>query len=356
MVYRGSVIEIYQDSIIVMTEDCIFERIKKSAGLEKGMEVYFEERDIIRNSTVSIKNISMVAAAVFLFIITSLYGIGIWNTNYRTVALLSIDINPSVEMEINKKNNIIRVSALNEDASKLPLNNLKNKPVADAMVELVEMAGEKGYIKENEENYVLVTSVELKNPQENDKVLEELLMEGKNKIETVSSKQGQQIQVVTMKSDKETLNKAKKENISVGKMEIYEETKDKNKNENDKEIKKLKDKKVKDLIKSVEKTKGNNGKSDVKQKPEKEDRKDKGNNNGKKSNENKSNDNKLNDKNDNKEKDNKEKEKKEKIDNHGNAKQNTDIKEQKHQQQQQNKKETKDNSKDKTKDKKEKKP
>lgn len=349
MVYRGSVIEIYQDSIVVMTEDCTFERIKKSAGLEKGMEVYFEERDIIRNSSVKIKNISMVAAAVFLFIITSLYGIGIWNTNYRTVALLSIDINPSVEMEINKKNNIIKASALNEDASTLPLNNLKNKPVVDAMAELVEMAGEKGYIKENEENYILVTSVELKNPQEDDKVLEELLIEGKNKIETASSKRGQQIQVVTMKSDKETLNKAKKENISVGKMEIYEETKDKNKNENEKEIKELKNKKVKDLIKSVEKTKGNNGKSDVKQKPEQEDKKDKGNNNDKKSNDIKSNndklnDNKPNDKSDNKEKDNKQKEKKEKIDNHSDAKQSTDIKEQKHQQPQ-NKKEKKDNSK-----------
>lgn len=293
MIYRGSIIEICHDSIIVITEDCTFEKIKKSAGLKEGMEVYFEEVDIIKKPRFVNKNIPAVAAAIFVFIVASLYTVGFWNRNYRAVALLSIDINPSVEIEVNKSYHVIKATPLNEDASKLPLKNLKNYSLVEALEELVEMAGAGGYLKERETNYVLVTSVELKDHKKEDKVLEEILIEGKKKIETLSSEKGQQIEVVTMESDKETLSKAKEEHISVGKMEVYEKTKenyknkDKNKDEDEgrekdkdedkKEIKELKDKKVKEIIKEIEKNKDqkvNNGKVDKKEKPTKEDKED----------------------------------------------------------------------------------
>ncbi|GAA0720689.1 hypothetical protein GCM10008905_10150 [Clostridium malenominatum] len=293
MIYRGSIIEICHDSIIVITEDCTFEKIKKSAGLKEGMEVYFEEGDIIKKPSFVNKNIPAVAAAIFVFIVASLYTVGFWNRNYRAVALLSIDINPSVEIEVNKSYHVIKATPLNEDASKLPLKNLKNYSLVEALEELVEMAGAGGYLKERETNYVLVTSVELKDHKKEDKVLEEILIEGKKKIETLYIEKGQKIEVVTMESDKETLSKAKEEHISVGKMEVYEKTKenyrnkDKNKDEDEdrekdedkdkKEIKELKDKKVKEIIKEIEKNKDqkvNNGKVDKKEKPTKEDKED----------------------------------------------------------------------------------
>ncbi len=287
MIYKGTVIEIYYDSIVVMAEDCTFKRIKKSDGLEEGMEIYFEDRDIIKNSNFTIKNISKGVAAVLIFAVTSLYVLGFWNENYKSVALLAVDINPSVEMEINKNYRVIKISALNEEASKLPLEDLKNYPLIDALEEIVEMVETAGYIKKDESNRVLVTSVELKSNDEGDKNLDNLIMEGKKKIEEVSNERGQQIEVVTIKSDRETLNKAKEENISVGKMEIYKEIEDENKNQNKNEIMELKDKKSEESIKEVEKSekvkKNNNENNGNKNNPIKE---EKENNKNKKGNEN----------------------------------------------------------------------
>jgi len=304
------VIEIYYDSIVVMAEDCTFKRIKKSDGLEEGMEIYFEDRDIIKNSNFTIKNISKGVAAVLIFAVTSLYVLGFWNENYKSVALLAVDINPSVEMEINKNYRVIKISALNEEASKLPLEDLKNYPLIDALEEIVEMVETAGYIKKDESNRVLVTSVELKSNDEGDKNLDNLIMEGKKKIEEVSNERGQQVEVVTIKSDRETLNKAKEENISVGKMEIYKEIEDENKNQdkNENEIMELKDKKSEESIKEVEKNekvkKNNNENKGNKNNPIKEekennknkkgnenskDKKDKENNKNKKGNENSNN-------------------------------------------------------------------
>ncbi|KIE46054.1 anti-sigma factor family protein [Clostridium argentinense CDC 2741] len=287
MIYKGTVIEIYYDSIVVMAEDCTFKRIKKSDGLEEGMEIYFEDRDIIKNSNFTIKNISKGVAAVLIFAVTSLYVLGFWNENYKSVALLAVDINPSVEMEINKNYRVIKISALNEEASKLPLEDLKNYPLIDALEEIVEMVETAGYIKKDESNRVLVTSVELKSNNEGDKNLDNLIMEGKKKIEEVSNERGQQVEVVTIKSDRETLNKAKEENISVGKMEIYKEMEDENKNQDKNEIMELKDKKSEESIKEVEKSekvkKNNNENNGNKNNPIKE---EKENNKNKKGNEN----------------------------------------------------------------------
>ncbi|MEW9094727.1 MAG: anti-sigma factor domain-containing protein [Clostridiaceae bacterium] len=277
MIYKGTIIEICHDGIVVMAEDCTFKRIRKSQGLQEGMEIYFEERDIIEKSNFTIKSISKVVAAIFVFTVTSLYSLYFWNENYRSVALLAVDINPSVEMNINKNYRVIQILALNEEASKLPLENLKNYSVTDALEKIVEMAEAEGYIKKDESNHVLVTSVELKSNNESNEDLDQILIEGKEKIEKVSNERGQQVEVVAIKSDKETLNEAKKEHISVGKMEIYKKTKDENEKQDKKEIEKLKDKKVKELIKQAEKSekikRTNSNNKVYKEEPVKEDKK-----------------------------------------------------------------------------------
>lgn len=226
MIYRGNVIEVREDSLVVMLDDSTFESVKKFKGLEEGMEIYFEQRDIIRKSNSSLKNIALIAASILLFIVTSFYGVDVWNTNYRAIAIVSVDINPSVEIKINKNHNVINAIALNEDAKKLPLNDLKNQPIDKALEELVNMARVEGYIKDEEENYILVTSVELRKDAKEEKILTDLISEGKEKIEISSIEAGEKVEVLAIRSSKETLKKARKENISVGKRELKKEEKE----------------------------------------------------------------------------------------------------------------------------------
>lgn len=252
MIYRGSIVKVCSDSIVVVTEECTFKRIKKSVGLEEGMEVYFEERDIIRKSNTSIKNISKIAA-IILLVLTSIYGIQVWDMNYRAVAIVSIDINPSVEIKLNKNHRVINAKPLNKDALNLPLKKLKGQMLTNALDELVQIAKTEGYIKENEENHILLAVVGLSNNEKDTEALEHLLAEGKEKIENISSEDNQHIEVVTVESNKETLKKARKEHISVGRMEVFENNKDNNEDgqSSKEEIKDLKEEKVKGLIEKI---------------------------------------------------------------------------------------------------------
>ncbi|MBU5676463.1 anti-sigma factor domain-containing protein [Alkaliphilus sp. MSJ-5] len=312
MIHRGSIIEVCHDSIVVITEDCTFERIKKSEGLEEGMEVYFETEDIIRRRNLTVKNISTVAAAIFLLVITSIYGVSFWNTNYRAVALLSVDINPSIEIKINRNHQVIKASALNEDALGLPLSNLRRRPLVDALQELVKMAEYKGYIKETEPNYILVTAVGLKAYKEDTKDLTQLLIEGKEKIENISTERGQHIEVVTMESNKETLKRSKEEHISVGKMEVYKNIQNKGLNGN--KIKELKNKTVKELIEEIAKIKASKVDEPKIDKKENSVKESKENNKDQKEKK--------------EDKDNKEKDNKEKVESTPNAQKNNNVKEQ----------------------------
>jgi len=274
MIYRGNVVEVKTQSLIVMLDDCTFESVKKFKGLEEGMEIYFEERDIIRKSNLNFKNIALVAASIFLLIVTSIYGVDVWDANYRAIALISVDINPSIEIKINKNNNVISARALNEDAKNLPLKTLKNQPVDEALEELVNMARVEGYIKETEENYILVTSVELRKGAQEEKTLTNLITEGKEKIESSAIKVGEQVEVIAIQSNKETLKEANKENISVGKKEMYQKTNVKQKDDSkgkiniDKEqideLKQLR-KEEKDKVQEETKQERDNLKQEVKQ-------------------------------------------------------------------------------------------
>lgn len=242
MIYRGNIVEVKQDSLVVMLDDCTFQYVKKYSGLEEGMEMYFEDRDIIKKSNLNLRSIALIAASIFLFIATTFYGVDLWNTSYKAVAIVSVDINPSVEIEINKNHNVIKAIALNEDAKDLPLNNLKSQPIDKALQELVNMARVEGYIKDTDENYILVTSVDLIEDRQEEKILKDLIAGGKEKIESSASEVGDKVQVIAIRSNQETLEEAKKENISVGKKEIA-----KNKGVKDiKELKELKD--IKDVL------------------------------------------------------------------------------------------------------------
>jgi len=100
VIYRGNIIEVKKDSFVVMLDDCTFKRVKRFKGLDEGMEIYFEERDIIKQSNPNLKGIALIAASIFLFIVTTFYGVDFWSTNYNAIALVSVDINPSVQLPV----------------------------------------------------------------------------------------------------------------------------------------------------------------------------------------------------------------------------------------------------------------
>ena len=66
----------------------------------------------------TIRNFTAIAAAAVL-VIGGGAGLAVYNNNYRVASTISLDVNPSVEITANKKEDVLAVTALNDDGRKI---------------------------------------------------------------------------------------------------------------------------------------------------------------------------------------------------------------------------------------------
>lgn len=132
---------------------------------------------------------------VLLFVIVGVLAWGgyyYYNSN-KTASVVTIDINPSIELSLNENNKVLSALALNEDASILLSDlTLKGLSLEEATEILVNEAIETGYIDElSDDNDIIVTSY---NDDDeittdlNDSVIEDIddLLDSRNIAATVS--------------------------------------------------------------------------------------------------------------------------------------------------------------------------
>lgn len=110
-------------------------------------------KDTISNNTISIKLIRVAAAAACLLFM-------VWGTAfayYSPQSYVSIDINPSIELEINMFNRVISANGVNDDgAAVLEKLEIKNKSMEFALEMIMYQLNTDGYIKENPAKTVVV--------------------------------------------------------------------------------------------------------------------------------------------------------------------------------------------------------
>lgn len=105
-------------------------------------------------------------AAIFVLFLTARYYV------YSPAVYISIDVNPSIEVTLNRMNRVIAVQAYNEEASRiLSLLKLQNSGYKDAIAQILSQEEAKGYL--TEENYLLLT-VETGNKAKKEKLLRDL--------------------------------------------------------------------------------------------------------------------------------------------------------------------------------------
>lgn len=248
---KGIIMEIRENSMIVMTQDCSFQEIKKREAVIEGMEIeYFPDEITMTKRKRLITAPVAVAAAIILLLVSSIYGIANWqNMMAPATAILTIDINPSIALELNHQQQVVRARALNSEAQAFPLVDLKGAAVQEAVLQIIDWAEKGGYIKTKEQNYILLTTVSLKQETTPQEELQKMVAELAKSIEENSTDEKQRV-VLSLTSNQETLKQAKKKNISVGRLEITQQTRDKNADVN---IEEAKTQKVKELIIKYEK-------------------------------------------------------------------------------------------------------
>ncbi|MBO4245345.1 MAG: hypothetical protein J5892_01240 [Bacilli bacterium] len=177
----------------------------------------------------------MIITIIVIGLIIGVIGFICWNN--RTVTTITVDINPSIKINLKKDNKVKSVIALNDDAKDIISKDLKGKNLDDAFEIIVNNLIEKEYITTEElVDVIIYTEGNVTNEEINRKISKTM---GDNNIATNII----MIDTIT-KEDKEI---AKKYNVSLGKAAYINTIIDENSNI---KIEVLTDKSVSDLKES----------------------------------------------------------------------------------------------------------
>lgn len=168
--YKGMVLKVTTEYAVVITDDHSFCKITFKEGLMPGQRIYFFEEDKLGNnyqharkawfSDLQKKSIAltvMAACIAFFFLFNGVFGLEPKDSSY--FAVVSVDINPSVELKLNEGSYVIGVEALNQDGKKVSGNYLLGLKVDKAVSRIIESAEKMNYLNLENDTVLLATAL-----------------------------------------------------------------------------------------------------------------------------------------------------------------------------------------------------
>lgn len=179
------------------------------------------------------KKVVITIIAVVLVLIVGVIGFILLNNN-KIVSTITLDINPSIEINLDKNEKVILIIALNDDANDIINDNLKGKTIEETLNVIIDNLIEKGYANENDLlEVILYTDGKISNKEFEKKL-----------TKTFSEKRIDSDIIVVEKVTKEDEELAKKYNVSPAKVSYIKSIEEENENVN---IEDLVDKSVNEL-------------------------------------------------------------------------------------------------------------
>jgi hypothetical protein len=255
MRYQGVVLKLTKNKAIVTTDEFQCYYIKRSPTIYVGKEIEFTNKEVIGRRSVLIKPVLSVAC--FLFVVTCFLNFsGIINLNNilynpKVFAYIGVDINPSLEIEIDDAGNVLNLLPLNNDAevlvSKLEIGRIN---VSKAIDNIIDEVKKDDAISKTEKDCVLIsTTLNSKKGEQNKE-----LQSKKEKLSIITNSLKNDIQksgkadVYLVQADVGERGAARLEGISTGRYVLYNKYKDLGSNLSLEEAKKTN---VNDLITGV---------------------------------------------------------------------------------------------------------
>ena len=160
------------------------------------------------------------AVPVFLCLLLLLPGFGYVRSNLLVDGIIDLDVNPSIEITINRRDRVLQVTGLNEEAVEiLAGTDYRTWDVRDAVGDLILRLNDKQYISRNQRTVLL--SVDSKNPEKAERIKQELSAS----IEAALA--GTEIQPLVVRQsrpkDRDLQKRANEYHISSGKLRLVEE-------------------------------------------------------------------------------------------------------------------------------------
>ncbi|WP_044747582.1 anti-sigma factor domain-containing protein [Bacillus alveayuensis] len=264
---RGVVVEIHHRFVTVLTNDGQFVKTKRTReNYQLGEEVTFFpgqelESESNRASITSWRLLKLPVISIFALVFMLLMIFPFFQKT-DAYAYMTIDINPSFELEIDDDFQVYQIYAFNEEAKSIlaQLKNWKNKSFQVVTKKIIKETIKAGYLKEKQE--VLITTVVKDEEKKENAQFKNELEEVKNTLKK------ENIEITTIESDVKTREKAQKKGISTGK--YMEEHLNENKEnssfklkENNEKVQTNQERKASDVhnkLELIEERKSSNGK------------------------------------------------------------------------------------------------
>lgn len=209
MWFKGIVMEVKDEYSIVMKDNSEIVRVKNKDGMKKGDINIFIDEDIYNkkesknNKNKMIISILTIAAVLSLVILPMLQ-----NNLIKSYALVSLDINPSIQFELDDNKKIVYIYGLNEDGNKLKLDDVKGLTLDEGMKKLKTDLQNNNYNLKNDSMIVGFTF--LTNNEDNNY---------ENDVKSIIGKEFKGTKTAFFKGTKEGSEIAKDKGMSLGRYE-----------------------------------------------------------------------------------------------------------------------------------------
>lgn len=157
------------------------------------------------------------AAAVAFVVLGSAY----YYEHIQIVSVVGVDVNPSIELHLNRREYVRAVRTYNQDGEELvDKSALKGKRLNQAVEQVVDSLVSQGYLNEEEKEQAILLSVSSKNAQKTESIKQELAVKVQQDLEKSNVQAVIYEQSVEITKEKKQL--AGTYQVSVGKAEFIE--------------------------------------------------------------------------------------------------------------------------------------
>lgn len=203
---KGLIVDVKNKYSIVLTEDMSYIKVKNKGVMVKGKTISFFKEDLYVENR-SYMNVA-IAACLALLMIIGLPMLTI-DSFVESYAVVSLDINPSFQYEVNSDYQVTEVFALNEDAEGLLDETWLGKPLKVVLMDAIAKAAEAEYLTEDRD-VVLLSFASVEETEELEGILE-------------SVTESDDINFIIIETDMETVEAAEDEEVSVGRKALSKE-------------------------------------------------------------------------------------------------------------------------------------
>lgn len=209
---KAVVLETRDGWAAVLRDDGVVEKIRRRC--EVGDTIELEDRSVIPFPKRVGRMATAAAAALILLTGGGLYG---YNNAYA-YSYVTLDANPSIEYVLNRRNEVLRVAALNEDAepivATLNESGVRKESLSDAIDETIALLYESDYLTEDGDNCILI-SVSSRGSEQAQYLLDE--------VGAYYDEHENELTVYVAEATAEDTRQAQKLGVSTGRFKLAEE-------------------------------------------------------------------------------------------------------------------------------------